>query len=858
MTPLYADLAIPVAVDKLFTYVVPAELCNAIKPGVRAVVPFGRRTVVGLVVAINSQSSIPNLKPVSDVLDSESILSNELLNLARWIAEYYFAPIGEVLQAMLVRGALRAGRRKVTLAACDAQNVLDRHSFTGKQLEVLKALASKKSMQVSHLQKILGTKSINAILNGLAREGYVAITEQPPRSGLKSKSERVIEIDHEWKQRWQEWLNAFNPDQINSRIVRQYEAIQKLTQAQVSSLPVVEFLKSTKLSLSTLKTLEQKQLLSIAKREVVRTTEYDLYASSLGAQNIVLNAHQEEALRRIRDALQSNKFLAFLLHGVTGSGKTQVYIEAIRDMLQRNKTAIVLVPEISLTPQIVRRFKFHFGEKVITLHSKMSHGERYDAWRLARDGRCSIIIGPRSAIFAPLRNLGLIVVDEEQEGSYKQYDQTPRYHARDVAIMRASYSGAVVILGSATPSFESYANAESGKYTLLELPERVDTAKLPQIEIIDMVSERQKKLSLFREERKEEFKTDPVAARESKKKLVIGSISDVLKEKIEDRLRKKEGIILLQNRRGFAPLIECPDCGYVEMCDNCNITLTYHLTKRHLRCHYCGFVKAPPATCPQCNSSEIEYRGFGTQRVEGDLRKLFPTVSMVRMDLDTTTRKGSHDTILRRFAEGDVDILLGTQMVAKGLDFARVTLVGVISADTQMLLPDFRSSERTFQLLTQVAGRAGRSTLAGEVVIQTLQPQHYTLKHVTTHNFKSFYEEELAYRKELNYPPFSRLVLIEFKGRQEREVLRHAEKFADLLTKPNRHFLALGPAPAVITKLRGWFRYHIVIKGLKAVDPSGKQLHDSIRRASESYNSSALGKSKSVKLLVDVDPVGMM
>jgi primosomal protein N' (replication factor Y) len=477
---------------------------------------------------------------------------------------------------------------------------------------------------------------------------------------------------------------------------------------------------------------------------------------------------------------------------------------------------------------------------------------------LTREGKYSIVIGPRSAVFAPLKNLGLIVVDEEHEASYKQFDQSPRYHARDVALVRAQHLDAVVVLGSATPALESYANAMSGKYTLIELPERVDNAQLPKIEIVDMANERQKKLTIFREQRKAEFKQDPAMARLSKRKFEVEMISDLLKQHIARRLEKKEGIIILQNRRGFAPIIECPDCGYVEMCDNCNITLTYHLTKQHLRCHYCGYVKHPPEACPKCQSIDIRYRGFGTQRIEGELHRLFPSARLLRMDLDTTSRRGAHDRILHAFAEGEADILLGTQMVAKGLDFSRVTLVGVISADTQMLLPDYRSAERTFQLLTQVAGRAGRSTLAGEVIIQTFQPSHYSLRHVESHDFTSFYLEELSYRKELLYPPYSRIVLIECKGERESEVIRHANIIAGLLKQHVGTYLVLGPAPAAITKIKKHFRWHIVVKDVKGSDPSARPLHRTLKDVFWEYSASVAGKSKEVQCSIDVDPAGMM
>ncbi len=568
---------------------------------------------------------------------------------------------------------------------------------------------------------------------------------------------------------------------------------------------------------------------------------------------MTLTTHQQKALDAVVSAVESQSYKTFLLHGITASGKTQVYIEAMRKVLARGKNAIVLVPEISLTPQTVRRFKSHFGDSVAVMHSQMSAGERYDAWRLARDGRVNIVIGPRSAIFAPLENVGLIVVDEEHEATYKQFESSPRYHARDTAIVRAHQAQAVVILGSATPSAESYQNVLSDKYELLELPERVDNARLPQIEIVDMIKERKE---LF-EEIKADVRTKGIPF---PKRMPLRSISRLLANEIQKRMEKREGVILLQNRRGYSHVVECLDCGFVEKCDHCEVTLTYHTTKKHLRCHYCGFVKAPPSVCPSCQGIEKRFHSLGTQQVEEELRGIIEGVNVIRMDLDTTSRKGAHDRLLQQFERGEADVLLGTQMVAKGLDFPRVTLVGVVSADTQMLLPDFRSSERTFQLLTQVAGRSGRSALAGEVVIQTHQPDHYSLKYVASHDYHGFYSEELAYRKELDYPPFSRIVLIEFKGERENEVYHHAKKFAEMLRDANTFpaNLILGPADAAIPKIKKNFRKHVIVKNLKAIDTTGAQLRTLLSRARQKYRTSPLGKAKGVTMTIDVDPQGMM
>ncbi len=865
MTDLFVDLAIPGAGEKLFTYSVPNDLIHAIKRGVRVITSFGKRIVIGFVVETSAESlsvaerghSVPHIKPIRDVLDPEPILTEDLLNLTGWIAEYYIAPLGEVLKAVLVQGAARPGKRVVTLATEIPPERRREIRLSPKQALILREISREGSLTVQQLRKNVGEKTIYAPLNELEQRGLVRITEEPPQAVLKSKTENIVKITADSRRRWEELLS--DSGRFTKSALGQAAILRLLAgTVQVPSvISVNDLLRQSGGTLSALKALIRKDILTLSTREVMRSAEYDLYSAALGSIEITLNDHQQAAFEKIKSAISERRFQTFLLHGITGSGKTQIYIESIREILALNRTAILLVPEISLTPQIVRRFRYHFGDKVAVLHSRMSVGERYDAWRAAWNGRCPVVIGPRSAIFAPLKNVGLIVVDEEHEPSYKQYEQTPRYHARDVAVVRASHANAVVILGSATPSLESYTNALSGKYTLLELPDRVEAAELPKVEIVDMLAERKRKLEKFRLEERENT-TGDTNNPQVKRQFEPGILSDLLRTKIEDRLKKQEGIILFQNRRGFASYIECPDCGYVEMCENCNISLTYHMNKRQLRCHYCGFVKQPAGACPRCSSSAIRYRGFGTQRVEEELAKFFPQARLVRMDLDTTTRKGSHDMLLKKFSEGDADILLGTQMVAKGLDFPRVTLVGVISADTQMLLPDFRSSERTFQLLAQVAGRAGRSTLAGEVIIQTAQPDNPTLRHIIGHDYRGFYDEELEFRKELDYPPFSRLILLEFRGKHEEDVMQHATEFRELFPKVMGSIRMMGPSGAALSKLKGMYRWHIILKSPKDEDPGGHILHKTLQSVLHIYKSMPTSKSRAVRMTVDVDPVSMM
>ena len=848
MQPFLVDIALYVPLDHTFTYLVSPELQSSAALGKRAIVPFGNKHLTGVIVGMPATTTVSGLKPINDILDVKPTFSPELLALTKWIAEYYLAPWGEVLKAATPQGFSQESKKTIHLLAQNVETLLlTTKKLAPRQHAILQALKNGETLAFSQLQKKARAKSIYAVIGEMQQRGWISIEEEIEKPKAKPKRERVVHFTTEG-------MNVLSDEtgkaMFTAKQIFLVEALQKECTSANNIIEIHSFLKRHSASLSSLKTLVKNGVLQISEREIFRRSEYEPEGPP---PEIILNVNQKYALDEIMNATSAGKFHAFLLHGITGSGKTQVYIDAIRRVMSLGKTAIVLVPEISLTPQTVRRFKAHFGNDVAVMHSQMSIGERYDAWRMAHQGKVKIVIGPRSAIFAPLENIGLIVVDEEHDGSYKQFDTAPRYNARDVALVRASQINAVVVLGSATPSAESFANALHEKYTLLELPYRVDNAQLPTIDIVDMAKERRALYDDLKAEIKKSGKEFP-------KRLPYSSISRLLQSQISNRLEKKEGIILLQNRRGFSHVMECFDCGFVEKCDNCEVTLTFHATKKHLRCHYCGFVKKPPTVCPKCGSKELRMHAFGTQQVQEELQALFPKAVILRMDRDTTSRKGAHDKILQQFGSGKADILLGTQMVAKGLDFPRVTLVGVISADTQMLLPDFRASELTFQLLTQVSGRAGRSNLAGEVVIQTLQPDHYSLKHVITHNFRGFYQEELEYRRELDYPPFSRIVLLEFSGERENEVQYYAKKFTEYLTGHNqqKRFIILGPADAAIPKIKNVFRKHVVIKNLKDNDPSGAYLRSALLKTRAQFDTSPLAANKKIKMIIDVDPQGMM
>jgi primosomal protein N' (replication factor Y) len=536
-------------------------------------------------------------------------------------------------------------------------------------------------------------------------------------------------------------------------------------------------------------------------------------------KHLMPTGEQRQALDSIMNSMDARAHRVFLLHGVTGSGKTEVYLQSIAHALELGLSSIILVPEISLTPQIVARFKARFGDKIAVLHSRLLGSKRIAEWKRISSGAAQIVIGARSAIFAPVKNFGLVVVDEEHETSYKQED-VPRYNARDVAIKRAGLSGAVVILGSATPSLESFYAAKNGKFTLIELPERIDSRLLPAVDIVDMREEmtRAKKIPIF---------------------------SEKLREWIEKDIAEKKQAILFLNRRGFSTFINCRKCGYVIKCKRCSVTLTYHFDKKKLVCHHCNFNMEPPEICPECNASYLKYWGLGTEKVESEAHRFFPAAMIERMDTDATRKRGAHDKVLSKFKDGYIDILIGTQMIAKGLDFPKVTLVGVISADTTLNLPDFRSAERTFNLLTQVAGRAGRGDLGGRVIIQSYTPQHYSIQAAKNHDYNTFYDKEISLRRELYLPPFCHMVILTLRGRKEERVFKASENLKASLEKENKSkdIEILGPAPSPISKMKGMFRWNIFLRS-ETVENSTSILKKALDK----------NKSSGIIITVDVDP----
>jgi len=828
----YAQVVPLQAIRQVFTYSVPDDLAAA-AVGVRAIIPFGRKLVTGVIVGFTDETPTQKLKPLWDVLDASPIWTKEYLDFTSWIAEYYFAPWGEVLRAALPQGmAAESDFRVVPIAKdlTDSATLFPEKRETKRELLLRLVAQNPAGIGMKALRKKMGTSALAAIIKECEAQGLVAVHATDVALRAKPKLVRFLRLSESLLYNADNLREAF--DELEKHSPRQAAVAALLLEhyhKEKTGLPVAAITAKTGASSAALHRLVEKEYAVEYTIETIRSSFSQFADETPTPPNVVLNTAQRDAVTTLQSAVAEGTYTAFLLHGVTGSGKTQVYIEVIKTVLAQGRAVITLVPEISLTPQLIGRYRAHFGEQVAVLHSKMGIGERYDAWRGVQSGKHNVIIGVRSAVFAPVKNLGLIVADEEHESSFKQSDP-PRYNARDCAVVRAQMQHAVAVLGSATPSLESYYNAATGKYRLLELPERADGALMPEVMAVNMRDAR-------------------------KKHEVRDSISFTLRDHIALRLKKREGIILLQNRRGFAPVQQCMDCGASPQCPHCSVTLTFHKVNNLLRCHYCGFTIPAVKACATCGSTDVKLFGAGTQRVEEDVVALFPDAKIVRMDMDTTSRKGSHKTILDSFGSGESDILLGTQMVAKGLDFPRVTLVGVINADTQMHLPDFRAGERTFQLLTQVAGRAGR-TLAqlGEVIIQTSNPDEEAIKCALQHDFKSFYALELQKRRELMYPPYSRIIMVELKGKDEKIVQEHAGMLAKRI-EPRKGSEILGPQQAPIQKLRDEYRWRILIKNNKDADPSGAIIRASVQRALDEY--AAHHATRAVRVIVDVDPQGV-
>mgnify|MGYP001341828798 CR=1 FL=1 len=788
--------------DRPFDYLIPERWSSIIQPGMRVIVPFGPRNVQGYVVKVKDHSSFPQLKAIRELMDVVPVLNKELMDLADWLTETTLCYKISAYQAMLP-AAMKAKYEK-RFVVVDEEKIADAHiaDLFRKKKEISWGEGEKAGLLTS-LQKEVKAGTVELIYKVKSKGAKKTIR----KIGTRLSAEELAKA----------------ASLLKGNASKQKRLIDIFRQNPEQTIAAKELLEKAESPASSLQALINKGILYEEQEEVYR----DPYAKTKFEKTdpLPLTDEQRKAISPIFAALEEKRHETFLLYGVTGSGKTEIYLQSIQKVLEKGKEAIVLVPEISLTPQMVHRFKSRFGDDVAVLHSGLSIGEKYDEWRKILKKEAKVVVGARSAIFAPFENIGIIIIDEEHETSYKQ-EESPRYHARDIAIKRAQYYNCPVILGSATPSLESYARAQKGVYHLLTLRNRMNQRALPEVEIVDMREElRAGNRSMF---------------------------SRSLFEKLKDRLEKGEQTVLLLNRRGHSSFVMCRDCGYVAQCPHCDISLTYHHFSNEMKCHYCGYETIAPTACPECGSRYIRYFGTGTQKVEEELGKLLPEARVIRMDVDTTRKKGAHETLLRRFSEGRADILLGTQMIAKGLDFPNITLVGVLSADTMLHLPDFRSSEKTFQLLTQVSGRAGRHELQGEVVIQTYTPEHYSIQLAGQQDFERFYQREMIVRKLGGYPPFYYLALVNVSHEDPLIAASVTEKITKFIrSRLSNKTMVLGPTASPIPRINDRYRYQCLIKYKK--EP---KLADTLKAILEQYT--GRGKYSHLQIAVDINPFVMM
>ncbi|MFE5427992.1 primosomal protein N' [Peribacillus simplex] len=788
--------------DREFDYRIPEKWNQVIKPGMRVIVPFGPRMVQGFVTGLKAKSDFAKLRNIKEPMDLEPILNDELLQLGDWLTKEAMCFKISALQAMLP-AAMKAKYEKVIKVVEDKkdqlplfiQNLFGKNdSISWKDvIEGENASLFQKEMQNGNLELVYNVKN-----------------------RLNKKTVRVIKSLLSPKE-LKEMASA-----MSSHAKKQQELLQYFIEHQ-EPIPLKELLELINTSSGTVKSLVAKGALAEMDQEIYR----DPYENRVFEKStpFTLTAEQTAALKPINEKIHHDEHDVFLLYGVTGSGKTEVYLQAIASVIEKGKEAIMLVPEISLTPQTVKRFKERFGEQVAVMHSGLSVGEKYDEWRKIHRKEVKVVVGARSAVFAPFESLGLIIIDEEHESSYKQ-EETPRYHARDVAIERAKSYKCPVILGSATPTLESFARAKKSVYKLLTLSQRMNKNALPAVDIVDM---------------REELRTGNRSM-----------FSELLFTKLKDRLEKGEQTVLMLNKRGHSSFVMCRSCGLVINCPNCDISLTYHRFNDIMKCHYCGFEEGMPSVCPECESEHIRFFGTGTQKVEEELAKILPEARVIRMDVDTTSKKGSHERLLNAFGEGKADILLGTQMIAKGLDFPNITLVGVLSADTMLHLPDFRSSEKTFQLLTQVSGRAGRHQLPGEVVIQTYTPEHYSIELSALQDFDAFYEREMHLRRQSHYPPYYYVVLITVSHEDLMKTVSVTEKISNYLgSRLNRDSIVLGPVASPISRINNRYRYQCLIKYKREPD-----LNQHLRTLLEHYQKETA--QNHLQISIDLNPQIMM
>lgn len=814
--PVCVQVALLAPLYQNYTYSVPADLAAAARPGCRVVAPLGGRHANGVIVAATATPPVGvTLKEILEVVDEEPLVDPPRLELAQWIAHRYFAPPGECIRLFFPPGSYVDATFAYFPAMAGRGRAVSSSASPTFQDKLLALVAARPGVTGTAIRREIQAPGLERALASLEKRGL--IRKESRVLGARTGFRQVYEVE------------LLRPDVEPAPFPVRQRSLLEFLRTHQGPLPLGRVLHESGAPRNVARSLEKKGLLRIYQRESYRSP-FDGYAD-LAPERLTLTPAQAEVVERIRSTIGTDEPGQFLLFGVTGSGKTQVYIELIQAALARGRTALVLVPEISLTPAMTRRFLSHFGPDLAILHSMLSDGERHDQWFRVRRGQAHVVIGTRSALFAPLNQPGVIILDEEHDSSYKQ-DETPRYHARDIARHWAARSGATLVLGSATPSVESFhAAVEAGELELLELPERILNRPLPVVRLVDM---------------SQEFN------RYGKNVILAGEVYKAVAE----RMKRREQVMVLLNRRGFAPVLLCRKCGHTFTCVHCNISLTYHHGDQRLLCHYCGYLQARPEVCPECGSVHLFYLGAGTEKLEEIFRLRFPGRTVERFDRDTTRRRGSMKEILDRFDRREIDLLVGTQMIAKGHDFPAVTLVVVLSTDTSLRIPDFRSAERTFQLLTQVAGRSGRGTVPGDVYIQTYFPNHYAVQHARSQDYRRFYEREAGFRRQLFYPPYTRLVFLVIRDRKEARARRVAERAGKHLRAAigahgNPAVLrVLGPAPALLEKIKDEFRFSILIRCLN-MDGLYEVLSDFRRRCLDD-------KLPFQRITIDVDPTDLV
>ncbi len=828
----FIDVILPVALPKLYTYGVPDEFSELIRVGQRVIVQFGKHKIYSAIIE-NIHNNAPadyQPKDILSLLDEKPVVNQKQLDFWKWIAAYYMCTLGEVMNAALPTGLKLSSETKIIINPSFTGDYTD---LTEKEFLITEALANRNILSLVEISELLGQRTIHHIIKSLIDKGVVVVHEELVER-YKPKLETYIKLsdEAEVEDNLKLWFDKLGKAPKQLELLISYINLSKRYSENKKKVKKTELLKSVNITSAPLNQLIKKGLFEQYTKEVDRLgSNSDIFADGVQPKDAAeLNEHQSKAIDEIKNSFETKDVV--LLHGITSSGKTELYIQLIKETLDKGKQVLYLLPEIALTTQIIERLKKHFGNKVSVYHSKFSQNERVEVWNnilknneiKGRD-KSSIILGPRSSIFLPFNNLGLIIVDEEHDSSYKQFNPGPNYQARDAAIYLSQLHSSKVLLGSATPSVESYYNARSGKYGLVEINHRFGDIKLPEIEIVDIQTEH-------------------------KKHRMKSIFSQQMIDYISIALEKGEQVILFQNRRGFAPMLECQTCGWTPHCQHCDVSLTYHKHINLAKCHYCGYSIETPSKCSACGDVVIKMKGFGTEKIEEELATFFPKANISRMDLDTTRSKHSYHNIISNFEDRKVDILVGTQMITKGLDFDNVSLVGILNADNMINFPDFRAHERSFQLMMQVSGRAGRKNKQGKVLIQTFTPDHVVIQQVVENNFIGMYQNEIIQRRNFKYPPFFRLIQINLKH-QKIDYVNGASK---LLAKDLRkHFdkRVLGPEFPIISRVKNLFIKNILIKIERdsSLNKAKKLIHQSITQVK------TMSDFKSVNIHVDIDPM---